>query len=620
MNLRTRITLITCLGFSLLSVGLIIEGLIREQNVSRQLQQTRQDGVNNAWYGILDTEIQRLTYEIPALNRNPQALAAVTGQHVDAFQDAIRPLLLRFQTSVIATELVVSDLSGNVFFNTAESPSGHILRPEVIQTVIQRGGSVSGLFWRGPGDYVLATAFPLFSRVEPAGVAAFEVPVQPLLERLTDGTNAAYLLLDAAGVLAASTHPDLLDALTDGSDTVAPKLPSRIFLPPTATASDPYPGILRTRVISLMELRFPVVLAPRSRLVAAMDISEEFWPAKLASSLGYGLAGMSVLLFLALLYWYLKRAFGPLNSVIQVLDDLAAGNTQTVALSVPPSDDEIGRLARTVERFRQAQEARNQLQLIRQELEVATRIQSAIRPSEFPQRETFSLHAQIHTAQEMGGDFYDYFDLPDGRFAFTVADVSGKGIGAAMFMAVARTVLRTTAMILPAPQDCLARTNDFLCLDNQESMFVTVFYGVFDPRNGSLVYANAGHNPPYRISTAGHVTALAPTGGIALGVMPEFEFSQTALQLFPGEQLVLYTDGVTEAVNPAHEEFGNPALEQLLSEQHHADTPEALSQRVLDAVMAFADGAPQADDITLMALLLKPQTETKQSLTAIDRS
>jgi len=617
VNLRTRITLIACLGCSLLAVGLVLEGLIRERSVEQRLQQSRQNSFRYAWNGIVNTEIQRLTLEISAINRNTAALNAVVRGDQEAFIEAVRPLLLRFQTGLTGTSVEVARLDGELFFSNAVEPQQRLLAPAVIEAVLRRGGALSGLFRRDAGDYVVATAFPLFSRVQPTGVAAFQIPVEQLLRRLASSTGAAFFLVEGiGGSLTAGTDGELWRFLSGNRQGLVGPFPRRVWQAPRASLDNPYPGLLDTRVLSLLALPLDGAMDSPGLLLAVEDVSAAFWRDGLASALGFGIAGLSVSLFLALLYWYLRRAFGPLNAVIQVLNNLAAGDTRA-SVALPPGPDEIGRLASTVERFRQAQEAHNQLLVIRQELEVATRIQSAIRPAEFPRRAEFSLHAEIHTAREVGGDFFDYFDLPDGRFGIVVADVSGKGFGAALFMAVARTVIRTTALILPAPRDCLARTNDFLSLDNQAAMFVTVFYGVLDPTTGVLSYANAGHNPPYRVSPDGHCETLPHTGGIALGVMPDFEFQQHALTLRPGERLVLYTDGVTEAINPDNEEFGVRRLEILLHRVHQLP-PAALIQRVLADVVVFADSAPQADDITLLALAYRPEQSPQPAATDMD--
>src|SRR5262249_54169596 len=147
-------------------------------------------------------------------------------------------------------------------------------------------------------------------------------------------------------------------------------------------------------------------------------------------------------------------------------------------------------------------------------------------PRAFPRRPDLELFAEMLPAREIGGDFYDFFPVDDGRLALVVADVSGKGVPAALFMAVSRTVLRSVALEGIAPGECLRRTNALLCLDNSAELFVSVFYGVLDTRTGELAYCNGGHNPPYVMRKSGEVTLLEGTGGVVLGVLDDVAYKE----------------------------------------------------------------------------------------------
>jgi sigma-B regulation protein RsbU (phosphoserine phosphatase) len=201
----------------------------------------------------------------------------------------------------------------------------------------------------------------------------------------------------------------------------------------------------------------------------------------------------------------------------------------------------------------------------------------------------------------MGGDFYDFIELPDGRIGLVMADVAGKGVPAAFFMAVARTNLRDLAPRYAEPGACLAQANDVLCTQNPMELFVTLFYGVLDPTTGMLSYASGGHNPPYVRRADGSVEVLGGAVGLVLGVMPGIAYPDHKLQLLPGDRLVLYTDGVTEAFNPADEAYG---AERLIEEvKAHGDgAAAALVERICRSVTIFAGAAPQSDDITLTVL------------------
>jgi len=235
------------------------------------------------------------------------------------------------------------------------------------------------------------------------------------------------------------------------------------------------------------------------------------------------------------------------------------------------------------------------------ELDVARALQIAILPATFPAKPGCDGAARMIPATTMGGDFYDFIELPDGRIGLVMADVSGKGVPAAFFMAVARTNLRDLAARYVDPGACLAETNEVLCTQNPMDLFVTVFYGVFDPLTGILCYANGGHNAPYLRRAGGAVEVLGGAGGLVLGVMPGVVYPEHTLQLLPGDRLVLYTDGVTEAFNPADEPYG---MERLIAEvKAHGDGAAAgLVERICSSVTLFAGAAPQSDDITLTVL------------------
>ncbi|HET7758149.1 MAG TPA: SpoIIE family protein phosphatase [Steroidobacteraceae bacterium] len=238
---------------------------------------------------------------------------------------------------------------------------------------------------------------------------------------------------------------------------------------------------------------------------------------------------------------------------------------------------------------------------LKAELEVARALQLAILPSAFPVRAGCDGAARMIPATTMGGDFYDFIELPAGQVGLVTADVSGHGVPAAFFMAVARTYLRDLALQHETPGGCLAHANEALCTQNPLALFVTVFYCMLDPATGLLRYANGGHNPPYVRRNDGAVEALNGAAGPALGVLPGVGFPDHRLQLRPGDRLVLYTDGVTEAFNPANEAYG---AERLIAEVRAAGDGAAavLVERICRSITTFSAGAPQADDITLTVL------------------
>ncbi len=257
--------------------------------------------------------------------------------------------------------------------------------------------------------------------------------------------------------------------------------------------------------------------------------------------------------------------------------------------------------------MRDALQSRDELVALRRELGVAAKMQESILPTDFPDDPRYDLHAWMTPAQEVGGDFYDFFKLENDRLAMVVADVSGKGVPAALFMMVSRTLVKGTAIGNPDPTKCMAEVNDLLAESNEESMFVTVFYTSFDPASGLLEYANGGHNLPFVVKASGEVEQVESESGLVLGVIPDFVFPGGSISLEPGDTFFLYTDGVTEAMNEAGEEFGEEALAKALSECAGSSAAD-VRRYVVDAVKVHAGDAAQSDDITCLALkYLGPQ-------------
>jgi sigma-B regulation protein RsbU (phosphoserine phosphatase) len=247
------------------------------------------------------------------------------------------------------------------------------------------------------------------------------------------------------------------------------------------------------------------------------------------------------------------------------------------------------------------------LDRLEQELRSAREVQLGMVPAEFPAptpARPVEISATLEPAREIGGDLYDFFWGDDGRLRLVVADVSGKGAPAALFMARTKTALRLAAALAPAaPHEIVARVNAELCVDNQHGMFVTLFFGVLDPASATLAFCTAGHNPPYVVSRAEGVAALRGPRGIPLGIRPTFAYQTRELRLAPDARLFLFTDGITEAMDATGELFGEERLEAAL--RPLAGEPAgAMVREVVRAVRAFAGAAPQADDIAAMALRL----------------
>ena len=264
----------------------------------------------------------------------------------------------------------------------------------------------------------------------------------------------------------------------------------------------------------------------------------------------------------------------------------------------------IDRTLRHMTLWREALASRDKLVALQNELHVASEMQQSILPTEFPDRPNCQLFGNMAPAREVGGDFFDIVNLEQGRIGLAIADVSDKGVPAALFMMSSRTLLKGTAIGSPNPGEVLQEVNELLEQDNEAAMFVTMFYAVFNPENGRLIYANGGHNPPIIVHPDGSSTVLPQTDGIALGIMPDIDFTQNEITLSPGDILVFYTDGVTEAMNSSGEEFEMDRLRAVFAGAQWDDARRA-NQAVFDAVHAFAGETPQFDDITCLTLLYR---------------
>ena len=284
------------------------------------------------------------------------------------------------------------------------------------------------------------------------------------------------------------------------------------------------------------------------------------------------------------------------------------GTTLPVELAVSPAHLESRHIVtvfvRDLSERQAAQEARTRLLAMESELSIARQIQDAILPradGRFSGREEFAVHAEMIPAKEVGGDFYDYFLIDDDLLGILVGDVSGKGVPAAILMAASRAMLRSAAMRGMGPADVLRHVNNLLEESTAPTMFVSAFYGIIDLRSGLIEYCNGGHDEPVVIHADGTHDLLSGSANIALGAVPNQEFTASAVRLSHGDSVLLFTDGVTEAMNAKREMFGEEGLLNFVAGQQ-ADTPAEMVNGVLAAIHKFTDGTAQSDDITLLAV------------------
>jgi sigma-B regulation protein RsbU (phosphoserine phosphatase) len=238
---------------------------------------------------------------------------------------------------------------------------------------------------------------------------------------------------------------------------------------------------------------------------------------------------------------------------------------------------------------------------IESELRIAQEIQASMLPSVFPQRKEFELFAMMDPAKEVGGDFYDFFFVDDKRLCFVIGDVSGKGVPAALFMAISKTLIKTEAKQGLSTDEVLSVVNSILSQDNQTCLFVTVFCAILDIETGEIEFANGGHNPPLVCDSTGCYNYMTMACGFVIGVMDKMKCDNQRMRLNPGDTIFLYTDGVTEAMDPDKQQFGEERLKQVLS-SHKGKGIKGLVDAIRQEVLSFVNGASQSDDITMLAL------------------
>ena len=239
-------------------------------------------------------------------------------------------------------------------------------------------------------------------------------------------------------------------------------------------------------------------------------------------------------------------------------------------------------------------------QRLERELHVAREIQASFLPEKCPQLPGWKLDIYWRSAYQVGGDFYDLFLLPDGRLGLVIADVADKGVPAALFMALSRTLLRVVAQDVLSPARVLERANDLIISHTRSDLFVTVFYAILDPGTGTLTYANAGHNPPLLVRRDQDVELLR-TGGIVLGIVSPIHLEEKSVCLELGDVLVLYTDGVTDAIDVDENEFGTARVVEIVR-RTWSQGPTDIIASIIKEVQSFAGNVPQFDDLTLVAI------------------
>ena len=329
----------------------------------------------------------------------------------------------------------------------------------------------------------------------------------------------------------------------------------------------------------------------------------------------------SVLLFTAMVVvlvsvfslFYLRNKFlKPINKVSAEASRFAKENTKGEGLGLISNYRELSELAESIDTMEtdmvnymeNLTAVTAEKQRISTELSLATRIQTAMLPHvfpPFPDRTEFDIYASMNPAKEVGGDFYDFFLIDDNHLGMVMADVSGKGVPAALFMMASKIILQSCAMLGGSPAEILTKTNEAICSNNQEEMFVTVWLGILEISTGKLTAANAGHEYPVIRKADGRFELFKDKHGFVIGGMSGAKYREYEIQMEPGSKLFLYTDGVPEATDADKNMFGTERMVDALNTEPEA-SPEVILKNVRSAVDGFVKEAEQFDDLTMLCI------------------
>ena len=300
-------------------------------------------------------------------------------------------------------------------------------------------------------------------------------------------------------------------------------------------------------------------------------------------------------------------AYGDLENIRLAMND-GAFDFATKPIDMDDLDRTIEKAIRQIDFVHQSQKEHKKLEGLEKDLAAANQIQQFILPRVFPpfpeDSDKFDLYASMEAAKDIGGDFYDFFRIDDDHIALVIGDVCGKGIPAALFMAVSRTFIRSVGMQFEHVGECMTNVNRLLASSSVEYMFVTVFYAIYDMRTGLLTYCNGGHNPPFLLHANGTTEELPVSDNLIVGALKGIEFKENTLQLDHCDTLVMYTDGVPEAMKPTREVFGMKRFGNTLSGLIGKSSQEVV-ETVKAEVADFIGDDEQSDDITLLVVKRK---------------
>jgi sigma-B regulation protein RsbU (phosphoserine phosphatase) len=606
MMLRTRITLMVsgCLLGLLALVS--INSRIRETAVERRYEQAEIADHRNAINGVINTQIRRLEAELNTLpnvegllrmmsGEAPAKPANLPGAQNQDYSALFSGLVERARGHISDVDLEIVRSDGQSIFSSQTS-GPRLLAGDHLQRVLNTSEPTVGMIAMPSGAVELAAGSPIFTRVGASGAVALTLDAATLLPAMQATTSAGLFLISRDGKVVSALSDQPWSSLGLTVDQMA--------------QSGSFERVNRSgSTFEAIELPLTGLDGRKvGTVVTVADVTQTWRRGQLISALTYGAVLSAVALFLGVLNWYLRTSFRPLNTMIRVLNALSRGDASVVGPTTT-GNDEIGRLAQTVESFRRSQKLLAETTAAKErtdsELNVAREIQARMVPHEFnfAGHPEFALHAVMEPAKAVGGDLYDFFLIDERRLFFLIGDVSDKGVPAALYMAITKALFKNVALHTDVPlQEVMSRVNKQLTEDNPSEMFVTVFACVLDLETGVVTYSDGGHEAPIRLRANGQVETMPKQGGLVLGFLDDYKYQDDEFTLDPGDALVLYTDGVNEAMNGAHQMFKIDRITETLSAGTPGESSADIAGSLLHAVRTFVGSAPQSDDITILVV------------------
>ena len=506
-------------------------------------------------------------------------------------------------------------------------------------------------FYSAADGYLAVTfATPYYDKNGFAGVAAVGASLESLYKELTEdkleNNNLNFALNDKGEIVLSSTntgpfaiskeHRDLRESKEISLAKEAVKMASGTSSVALVTvegkeyylayAQMPSIGWSFGTLIERDEVIKPVEIAKDIVVNNSTDFTEsiQFFYRQHTRLILLSLVVIMILLFIVSVI-VSKKAIKPIMGVINGVKEIAKGNLEK-KLDIKTGDEievlveSINNMTSDLKNYMEnLSKVTAEKERIATELNVARNIQAGLLPSvepNFSNKKEFDLAASMNTAKEVGGDFYDFYMLDENHLAVTIADVSGKGVGAALFMMTSKTLLKDCAMTAssaysenrePDLSSIISKANQQLCENNKQFMFVTLFFGVLDLRTGNFAYVNAGHNPPlvHHKNDVGFSFICNTKKNCAMGVNKKAKYQEHNITLTSGDKLFLYTDGITEAMNNQHEQFTEARLKSALDSLKEASEADEMLSNVNESVKKHVDGAEQSDDMTMLGLIFR---------------